>query len=782
MTRTKFALALAAAGLLAVSCAKDTNTHLNEGGSIDFTASPQDAFTRGLPIDAATDIPDMGVLAYYTGNGAANNWAAQGAMAAPTFMNNIEVTNSGGVWSYANPLYWPYAADANVSFFAYSPYAETANGVTVNITTGLPTITYNVPTDCSNQPDLMISALMADRNKTNTGASPVSLAMNHTLTSIGFKASGNGQQITKIKITGVKTSGILTPADNGTFTWDISAATSGDFEATVNSGVYLDPNIRLVNSGGGFLMMIPQTLPVGATLVVGVDDDRPDVVFDIGGLVWAAGQRINYTLTVEPEAILLLTPDKIVLPPTGGFSQFNAIVENGSSLAWVIAPSETYIYICDNLTHLQEWAAGTRTAANVQNLDASTPTGGGTYAGNGSKTLYVWIPSTNPFATLDRLGNMSQNGNPASLVEVVQLPNTLPLGITNTLIPTSFVGAFWRTTQTGERIIRIPITDPANAGDWSASVAWTDGSWRSGDIVFSTAESDDAGVTYNAATETPADMLNPTNDNTYKVDGYVSSAAATVVSGAGNYIYFRVGLTSTYTPTIPLPARYAVVLLRYGTPQKSHLIFLRQGEEADVLATSDAATGNSAPKWGVYNLGATIGTFAAYPSQAGYFKRWAIPTTLYPPVGTVSWPAETTTNIVNVCPAGYVIPNTNQGASLITGTAPDLRLLGGYYADGFSDRRAIVGSAVSASSVNVAYVGRVLYNRVTNASVFLTSAGARGSSAGALSGQGLYGQYWTSSTAADPTHATQLQYLFGTTSLQSTTARGSGQSIRCVKP
>lgn len=777
-----------AASWLVASCTKHIDQGLSGDGAVRFTATAEWAQTRGMPIVSATDIPGMGVFAYYTGNGAGNTWATLGATTAPNFMNNVQVTNNAGTWSYANTVYWPAAADANVSFFAYSPYAATANGISVSATTGMPSISYTVPTNCSDQPDLMVSAMITDRNQSNNGGSPVTFQMKHALTCIGFKASGNGEQINKIQITGVRTSGTLTTAADGTFSWDISTATTGDFEATVDAGVYLDPSSQLVNTGGGYLMMIPQTLPAGAKLIIGVDDGRADVEFDLGGLIWTAGQRINYSLEITPDAVLLLTPDKIVLPPAGGFSQFNVIEENGSSANWTLSGSSPFI-ICDNLADLRAWAAGTLPNANVRNLDGSAPVVGGTYSGTGSKTLYVWKFTSNASnsATVD--GTISQTGNPTALINVTQLPNADPGSLTNSVIANSYVGAFWTASLTGERIIRIPVTSGADEGAWDASVLWTDGSWKAGEIVFSTQQSADGGITYANGTQTPADMLNAANDNTYKVAGYVSSASGNVTAGAGNYIYFRIGLTSAYTPTASLPARYAVVLLRYGTPAKNQLIFLRQGEEADYMAR-----GTGAPKWAVYNVGSAAGTFMSYPSQAGWFKRWTTATTLYAPDGTVSWNTESTSAIANVCPAGYQIPNSNgtsaysasnQLYSLIAAT--ETKSVAGYYADGYFDRRAVMPSSngTAASTVmpytaNVAYTGSLYYNTTTYASVFLSKAGGRSSSLGALNASGSTGSYWSSSL--NPSSQPYLLQIMPSVSLiVSTNNRNEGYSIRCVK-
>lgn len=742
MIKNKFIFTSIAVSLLAVSCTKEAGWDRGSGVEIGFAANAGSSVTRGLPVESAGGIPDMGVFAYYTGNGAANNWAAQGATTTPNFMNNVPVTNSGGVWSYANPVYWPGAADANVSFFSYSPYANAANGITVNGGTGIPSISYTVPANCSDQPDLMVSALRPDLNKSQ-GSSPVSFQMRHALTCIGFKASGYGEQITKIKVTGVKTTGTLTVAANGTPIWDTSGAAAGDFEATVDSGIYLDPSSQLVNTGGGYLMMIPQTVPAGAKLVVSVDDGRPDAEFNLGGLVWQAGQRINYSLTITPDAVLLLTPDALVLPSQGGFSQFDAIVENNSPAPWSLSVevvSAAPLVICDNLPALLAWAAGA-SAASVFNLDGTTPAG--TYSGSGSKTLYAWIPTANTSTNADTF-DLIQDDAGAATVSVLQLADYPVSSVSSSYITGAYVGAFWKASQKGERLIRIPV-DAARAGDWDASVYWMDPSWNAGDIVFSTSGSDDPGINFNNASEAPADMNNPTNDALYNVPGYVSSATGKAVAGAGNYIHFRVGLTSTYTPTESKPARYALIILRYNNRTKYHLIYVRQGEAPDYLmyptdANATGTRGTSSVRFSPYNTTATnLGiqqyvqiaadrsnaTFTDYPSQAGALFQWAVTQNLryaYNPVIPHGAPGSWWTTGFPVawnqagltyesCPQGYHRPNdgsvdagtannsdTEIAASEIRqslysappkGESPASvrNVKWGFYADGFFDRR-----------------------------------------------------------------------------------------------
>ena len=79
-------------------------------------------------------------------------------------------------------------------------------------------------------------------------------------------------------------------------------------------------------------------------------------------------------------------------------------------------------------------------------------------------------------------------------------------------------------------------------------------------------------------------------------------------------------------------------------------------------------------------------------------------------------------------------------------------LVSGYYADGFFDRNIIVASntgavksTVLADTGNVAYAGRLFFNPITYASLFLPSCGYRTLDNGRLLLTGSAGGYWTSS-------------------------------------
>ena len=175
-----------------------------------------------------------------------------------------------------------------------------------------------------------------------------------------------------------------------------------------------------------------------------------------------------------------------------------------------------------------------------------------------------------------------------------------PADISVDAIETSYVGAYWRYNETGERIIRMNST-----GDWAASVIATDDQWSSSDILIDYLPSD-----YNTTIGT-------------LISGDIQQMDSTigVAKGTGN-ISFRIGLKSDVVLTSNSSSpRYALVMIKYEDMSKNHLIFLRQGEAPDIVS------GNT--YFSPYNLSTTessttSGTyeFTTYPTQAGGYQQW----------------------------------------------------------------------------------------------------------------------------------------------------------------
>lgn len=311
----------------------------------------------------------------------------------------------------------------------------------------------------------------------------------------------------------------------------------------------------------------------------------------------------------------------------------------------------------------------------------------------------------------------------------------------------SYVGAFWRADQTGERIIKIKTTNNNDAlGDWTAWVYDYNQVFVEGEIVFRTDSSLDKGITWKPG-ETPADMNVMANDLKYVVAGNSTSASGTI-KNPGDEIFFRIGLKSKLDGSSkPYRVRYAVVVLSYNNHEKHQKIFLRQGDDADYLMAPHELDefGNDflversiAREISPYNLTSPglsnsypyyhqmdspkKGVFCAYPSQAGAFFQWGNPVEghqrrAYHPThyGSIpDWNASYSgdselDSSFETCPEGYrrpIVSKTDETSatrneiwqtlvvsSVANTTSSAANSVYGYYADGFFDRRQIVSAA-----------------------------------------------------------------------------------------
>ena len=443
------------------------------------------------------------------------------------------------------------------------------------------------------------------------------------------------------------------------------------------------------------------------------------------------------------------------------------------------------------------------------------------------RTVYTGTPGDLP--TIIRIGSMTVGGKILTDVVTAAFAKSLQSGYSYTMtmtignspnitenIPTNFltyVGAFWKKNQTGERLIRLPrMSNGTIDGVWTAQVIegrnWilldtlmtTDPNvgWRSGANEASVQDGNDPLFESN-----PDRQLSPPTASTF-VCGVVSP------SGGNDQIYFRIGASSQYTPTSTNPVRYGVVLLTYGNNKYRNRIWIRQGEDPDFLMRKGDPdlTGVNIPaggrpnvaKFSPYNLtdpnkntatayGATNNilavngaTFVDYPSKAGYFFQWRSRQAFHPTSSISGWgsagtvTAATTWNTNwETCPSGYRRPTditatgtndsemrqtlwiTGVGAQIPSTNNTD-NIVWGYYADGYFDRRQIVQgvtanpallTAVASPGAEVAYRGMLFYNKYNNASLFFPVTGYIPN--GTLTQAGKSGHSWTKTNVGTQT-------------------------------
>lgn len=256
--------------------------------------------TRGSLVEADNFYDSFGVLAsVYTGT-----WSEDSCL--PDYMYDVEVTEAS---AWTTSYYWP-GAGRNIRFFAYAPYGGQGIVLSDKTSAGTPSITYTVPTDVADQQDLLVAATSGMAGNT-AAAAPLSFA--HALTAVRFTTGDDmmSGRITKITLKGVYGSGSHTM---GSDSWNGYGATT-DFSQTLAATVDGAANQEVTPVAATF-MMLPQTLPSGASIEVVYMDDltstQRTLIASIAGSQWPMGRTVTYRISTSS---IVITPTFTVTAP-----------------------------------------------------------------------------------------------------------------------------------------------------------------------------------------------------------------------------------------------------------------------------------------------------------------------------------------------------------------------------------------------------------------------------------------------------------------------------------
>ena len=472
------------------------------------------------------------------------------------------------------------------------------------------------------------------------------------------------------------------------------------------------------------------------------------------------------------------------------------------------------------------------------------PSPGQTNAANTASATPVSIHAT-PYTVGSLPRTASFNITAGALTKTIHVTQFPQAGSAVDNFPSNvhtYVGAFWRSNQWGERLIRIlrPTsgTPAAIDGNWVATVL-EGRDWLVLDAAMTTDNAIWTAAPQRSGNDPGFDMLHQVNSLLTIVEGNMGTGA-----GQKSEIYFRIGARSTYTPTPLAPVRYGVVLLWCRDRNLTHRIWIRQGEEADYLMRPDDPGANvpsgrpAAARFSPYNLTAEVlnaavltqadaatgmtgnrSRFTDYPSQAGALFQWNGNATYIRyawdsftsanPIAPTSWPSAVNGQtwdagkVANeTCPFGYRRHNdgitSGWTSNDIAGSETRQSLwlnpqsggggnidnsVWGYYADGWFDRRAIGQHiSVAAGTRNMAYIGRLFFNPLPASGSYKASLffpAAGMRATGALGLAGTDGSYWSSSCLS----ANNAQYLHvqSAAALVVGVSKGYAMSIRCVR-
>ena len=181
-----------------------------------------------------------------------------------------------------------------------------------------PYIVYTTPDEPKDQIDL-IAAYSGEMTVADVYGQQVPLTFYHGLSAVQFKLDFDKTvRVKSLTVTGVYKKGKCDIGENGNNVWDFASYTGeGTYTYTwpFNDGVndyklYTASDGHTENGvltdGDETLLMIPQTLPEGAKVILEYQEEisstwtSKQIVCDISGFQWSAGHRYIYTIKEEP--------------------------------------------------------------------------------------------------------------------------------------------------------------------------------------------------------------------------------------------------------------------------------------------------------------------------------------------------------------------------------------------------------------------------------------------------------------------------------------------------
>ena len=286
----KFMLFATAVGLTLTSCVNDEETTMMGSRSVIAFDAPAMKTSRvnvsgeitGIKYPQGENFQVFSKI--YTGSYA--GWTASTEIKDYFNAAGDSATHEGGYWATNTVYYWPDVG-YNLAFAAYSPatLGTASQAATITRTdAGLQITNFVSETASDDQYDLMYSHTAYDRNRSNNGASAVSLQFEHALSSIVFssqKSDANvDYKITDLKVTGTFytqgdfNQGITSATSGGAYTenenpaWTLDATSSVNYEPTFTAFDVPAASPEIFTPGPSAILAIPQGVPTDAKVHV----------------------------------------------------------------------------------------------------------------------------------------------------------------------------------------------------------------------------------------------------------------------------------------------------------------------------------------------------------------------------------------------------------------------------------------------------------------------------------------------------------------------------------
>lgn len=281
-------------------------------------ATTRGAMQEGTTLDNTYYNNSFGVTAIYEEDGAKKALFA-----------NQKAKKNNNVWELEDPANsrWPY--NTLVSFHAFAPYNNSADGMW-NITTDVENvktkISYTAKADAiTSQPDLIVATNAESRSYTSEDKA-VELNFSHALTAVNFAISQDlteifhtgatdGSKLKSITLSGIPNEGTCelaakdgspkTALQNWTLAIDANGKKTGSYTFNLeNKNIQIGESCALTsNEDKNILMMIPQNLQgtnAQLTFVLDIKGKGDQTyTFDLSNQNWLPGTSVTYKLSAS---------------------------------------------------------------------------------------------------------------------------------------------------------------------------------------------------------------------------------------------------------------------------------------------------------------------------------------------------------------------------------------------------------------------------------------------------------------------------------------------------